>query len=94
MIVVRNSTLSNRISPTSVGDICVVTTHFNFANFKAPVRNLFRFVAQCKKDKIPCYGIELYLNEPETKGLDNWIQIKGTNKNICFQISQRIWFMN
>jgi len=85
MIVVRNSTLSNRISPTSVGDICVVTTHFNFANFKAPVRNLFRFVAQCKKDKIPCYGIELYLNEPETKNLDNWIQIKGTNKNICFQ---------
>lgn len=53
--------------------------------WNTPVRNLERFLRQNRKDGIPVFGAEAYLNKPTTLGYDNWIQIKATNKNICFQ---------
>lgn len=69
----------------SSSDICIVTCHFNFMGWNTPVRNLNRFLRNCKKDNIPVYGAEAYLKEPETKDNNNWIKIKATERNICFQ---------
>jgi hypothetical protein len=66
-------------------DICIVTCHFNFIGWQTPVRNLQRFLRNCKKENIQVYGAEAYLNKPVTEKERNWIQVKATNKNICFQ---------
>ena len=73
------------VASNSTGDTCVITCHFNWANFKTPVRNLNRFLLECKKDNIPVFGAEAYLDKPTTLNIPNWIHIKATNKNICFQ---------
>lgn len=69
----------------SKDNICIVTCHFNFIGWNAPARNLERFVRQIKKENITLFGAEAYLDKPATKDYENWIQVKATNKNICFQ---------
>lgn len=83
MIKVRPK--SSFVFKPTANDTCVVTCHFNFIGWKTPVRNLNRFLRDFKRQGIDVYGAEAYLNKPETEGNRNWIQVKATEKNICFQ---------
>lgn len=80
-----NYTTVSPVTNSVTGDTCVITCHFNWAGFKSPVRNLNRFLLECKREEIPVFGAEAYLDKPVTKDFPNWIHVKATNKNICFQ---------
>ena len=80
-----NYTTVSPVTNSVTGDTCVITCHFNWVGFKSPVRNLNRFLLECKREEIPVFGAEAYLDKPVTKDFPNWIHVKATNKNICFQ---------
>lgn len=67
-------------------NMAVITTHYNWAEFCNPVRNLHRFVRYMNACEIPLYGIELSLSDKfETSNFKNWTQIKVKKENVCFQ---------
>lgn len=59
-------------------DFAVVSSHYNFAGFASPRRNLHRFLRQMAKDGIPTYGVELHLagQTPQTTGHPGWRQVE------------------
>lgn len=66
----------------------VVTSHYNFAGFKAMRRNLHRFMLQMDRDGIPVYGVELYLKgkqEPQTEKYPTWKQFAVGPEAILWQ---------
>jgi hypothetical protein len=83
--LIKVSPKSNFVFKPTDNDTCVVTCHFNFIGWKTPVRNLNRFLRDFKRQGIEVYGAEAYLKNPVTVGRKNWIQIKATERNICFQ---------
>lgn len=74
----------NYFKPTS-GDLCIVTCHFNYANYNTPVRNFRRFLRLYRK--YPIYGVELFMEgiPPITKDNPNWIHLKASSRHFCFQ---------
>lgn len=55
-------------SPASTTDrdgLAVVTCHYNFAGYDAPVRNLRRFLREMDAQGVPVYGIELVMEGTE-----------------------------
>ena len=48
-------------APDHVDGLAVVTCHYNFADFDAPVRNLRRFLREMDAAGIPVYGSEIHL---------------------------------
>lgn len=65
----------------------MVTCHFNFAGFKSPERNLWRFLAHMEESGVPVYGVELFLNgsTPVTKHLPTWRQIEAGPDALLWQ---------
>ena len=67
-------------------DLAVVTSHFNWCNYRRPQQNLLRFLRQMEAVGIPVYGAEASLTgEFFTKDIPNWKHIKVNRNNICLQ---------
>lgn len=63
------------IPHTSAGHpVAVLCTHFNFAGFAEPRRNLMRFLLQCRSLGVRVYGIEICLHGKTsvTAGIPGW----------------------
>ena len=86
MIVCRPSSPppapARQSAPSIVGramrdDFAVVSSHYNFAGFSAPRRNLHRWQRQMARDRVRTYGTELVLagQTPQTAGWPGWRQI-------------------
>lgn len=67
--------------------LCVITCHYNWANFDMPVRNLHRFMRQMDRYRVPVFGVELYLkgHVPEMSDRPNWRCIEVSEKAILWQ---------
>lgn len=77
---------SVRKSDSDTRDMAVVSCFFNWCGFMSPRYNLQRFKWQMENKKIPFYGVELSLTDKfVTKNWNNWIKIKVSAKNVCFQ---------
>ena len=68
-------------------DIAVVSSHYNFANFRAPRRNLHRWQRQMTRDRLRTFGIELYQKgqTPQTTGWAGWRQILVGPASVVWQ---------
>jgi len=67
-------------------DMAIATVFFNWADFKSPVMNLYNFIRQMEAGSHPLYGVELSLTGKFiTEKYPNWIKIRVSKKNICFQ---------
>lgn len=70
----------------NIRDMAVVSCFFNWAGFMSPQYNLQRFKWQMDQKNIPFYGVELSLTDNfVTEKWKNWIKIKVSKKNVCFQ---------
>lgn len=67
--------------------VAVLCTHFNFAGFSEPRRNLMRFLLQCRSLGITVYGIEICLQGtlPVTAGIPGWWVEYVTERGILWQ---------
>lgn len=67
-------------------DMAIATVFFNWAEFKSPVKNLYNFIRQMEAGSYPLYGVELSLTGRFiTEKYPNWIKIRVSAENICFQ---------
>lgn len=67
-------------------DMAVVSVFYNWAGFSSPIKNLNNFIRHMDANNIPLYGVELSLNGKFiTEKYPNWIKIKVSKENICFQ---------
>jgi hypothetical protein len=67
--------------------LAVVTCHYNFAGFDAPVRNLLRFLRQMDSQGVPVYGLEMVL-EGETSlmaGMPRWSVVEIDDRHRLWQ---------
>lgn len=71
---------------SEIRDMAVVSCFFNWCGFISPQYNLQRFKWQMDHKKIPFYGVELSLTDKfVSEKWSNWIKIKVSRKNVCFQ---------
>jgi len=79
--------MGSKIREKVINDICVVTCHFNFADYMRPKANLRRFQRQMEKDGVPVFGIEVYLKHqtPITTGWNGWTQFQIPRHAILWQ---------
>lgn len=85
-MVVRKPILPG-ITPRNIGELAVVTCHFNWAGFRAPAANLRRFLRQMRAFKIPVYGMELQMKGRPfvTEGESNWTRLTVSPDHMLFQ---------
>lgn len=74
-------------APDHVGGLAVVTTHYNFAGYDAPVRNLHRFLREMDSAGVPVYGLEIALLNRALAmvGARRWNVARATADSILWQ---------
>ena len=67
--------------------LAVITSHFNFAGYARPRQNLWRFLRQMRRDGVPVFGVEVYLEGagPITEGVENWVQVQAECNQVMWQ---------
>ncbi len=67
--------------------VAVLCTHFNFAGFTEPRRNLMRFLLQCRSLGVTVYGMEICLQGtlPVTAGIPGWWVEYVTQRGVLWQ---------
>jgi hypothetical protein len=64
----------------------VISCHYNFAGYKSPERNLWRFLAHMEESEVPVYGVEAHLPGKSVTGhLPHWRQIEVGHNAMLWQ---------
>lgn len=74
--------------PPSCGDeFAVVTSFFNFSDYKRPIQSARRFIRQMESQGVPLYGIELVIEgrKPIFEGLKNWKTVFAKEDALLWQ---------